>query len=81
MAACHFCKTLLEDLALILDKIQFIIRLLRLTIDMEPSEENPLWEIDERLDLLRHHLVDSTETYDYLISVLNVRCGICGNEF
>ena len=72
---------MLEDLALILDKIQFIIRLLRLTIDMEPSEDNPLWEIDERLDLLRHHLVDSTETYDYLISVLNVRCGICGNEF
>ena len=63
------CRTLLEDLAEILDKIQLVIRLLRLTMDMEPTDENPQWEIDEKLDMLQHHLVANTETMDYLFSV------------
>ena len=72
---------LLEDLAKILDKIQLVIRLIRLTMDMEPTDENPQWEIDEKLDMLQHHLVEDAETMDYLFMVLNVRCEMCGNEF
>ena len=50
-------------------------------MDMEPTDENPQWEIDEKLDMLQHHLVADTQTMDYLFMVLNVRCDMCGNEF
>ncbi len=81
MAACHYCRILLEDLAKILDRIQLVIRLIRLTMDMEPTDDNPQWEIDEKLDMLQHHLAADTGTMDYLFMILNVRCDMCGNEF
>ena len=81
MAACHYCRILLEDLARILDRIQLTIRLLRLAMDLEPTEETPQWEIDEKIDMLQHHLVTDSETMDYLFMVLNTRCDMCGNEF
>ena len=73
---CHHCRALLEDLALIVDKIHLVVRLIQLTMDMEPTEET-----DEKLDMLRCHLVADSEVMDNILFVLAVRCDACGHAF
>ena len=56
MAACHFCLELLSDFNTIVDQIKLIIRLITLTLQQDRTRET-----NERLQMLRSHLVEQNE--------------------
>ena len=76
MAACHFCHELLSDFNTIVDQIKLIIRLITLTLQQDRTRET-----NERLQMLRSHLVEQNENMDNILFVLAVRCDICGNAY
>ena len=70
---CQHCTQLLGDYAKLVDNLQLILRLFKLTL-----EQNQSIKTAERLTMLQGHLIKNGKTLDDVIFILAVKCVGCG---
>ena len=70
---CYLCAQLVENHLQLSDCIQLLLRRIKFT-----TVQDQTFRTTEQLLLLRSELIATSNTVDYVLFVLAVRCDVCG---
>lgn len=70
---CYLCAQLVENHLQLSDRIQLLLRRIKFA-----TAQDQTFKTTEQLLLLRRELIATSNTVEYVLFVLAVRCDVCG---